>query len=215
MQTHKYLRTHKFLTHGSESPGGWNLHRSRYSILNWKYLWVQIQVTHECTRALPYFFISQPQQCKYTWIATSIPIVTTDEGRSIGRQSWKWKRDMKMRGREGNQVSRQPLAYVCISQLTTQTPHLVHFPNPSWFLVSKTKTSMFHLPNLSCWSLDLDFGSNQPSASCVTRSHPHRTKPSVPHQIVSPLPKNKPPKTKPWQLGSPPPTFRCHSFPSS
>ena len=52
--THKYSRTREFLTHGSESPGGWNPHRSRYGILNLKYPWVWIWVTHECTRALPY-----------------------------------------------------------------------------------------------------------------------------------------------------------------
>ena len=57
MWTHKYLRTREFLTHGSESPGGWNPHRSRYSILNLKYLWVRIRVTHECTRALPYIHL--------------------------------------------------------------------------------------------------------------------------------------------------------------
>ena len=34
MWTHKYLRTCEFLTHGSESPSGWNPHRSRYGILN-------------------------------------------------------------------------------------------------------------------------------------------------------------------------------------
>ena len=51
---HRYLRTHKFLTHGSESPSGCNLHRSWYGILNLKYPWVQIQVTCQCTCALSY-----------------------------------------------------------------------------------------------------------------------------------------------------------------
>ena len=52
--THKYSRTREFLTHSSESPGGWNPRGSRYGILNLKYLWVRIRVTRECTRALPY-----------------------------------------------------------------------------------------------------------------------------------------------------------------
>jgi hypothetical protein len=54
LSTCKYLRTCEFLTHGSKSPGGWNPHRSRYSILNLKYPRVWIRVTRECTRALPY-----------------------------------------------------------------------------------------------------------------------------------------------------------------
>ena len=52
--THKYSRTCEFLTHSSESPSGWNPRGSRYGIVNLKYPWVQIWVTHECTRVQPY-----------------------------------------------------------------------------------------------------------------------------------------------------------------
>ena len=51
---HKYSRTREFLTHGSESPSGWNPCGSRYGILNLKYPWVRIRVTCECTREVPY-----------------------------------------------------------------------------------------------------------------------------------------------------------------
>ena len=76
--THKYLRTCEFLTHSSESPGGWNPYGSRYSILNLEYPWVRIRVTHECTRALPYqvlnpLYLCMLANCNCTPI-TSVPI---------------------------------------------------------------------------------------------------------------------------------------------
>ena len=52
--THEYSITHKFLTGGSKSPSGWNPHGSKYGISKLKYPWVQIWISHKCTRALPY-----------------------------------------------------------------------------------------------------------------------------------------------------------------
>ena len=89
------------------------------------------------------------------------------------------------------------------SQLTTWIPPLVHFHSPTWFLVPKTENPhiLFKSKPLG---LGFGFWLQKPAPpSRVSGSHPHHTKPSIPHPNWVPSTRKHPPPMFRWPKPSP------------